>query len=292
MQRPALKIRTAPLIWSKIQGNGKSTIAHTIPQLLVGHEYYVGANQNALNSDFNDYLIGKWLVALTEFRANSRSDRESISKKTEEWIADDMLTLTIKGGRGYSVPNHLVVTASTNSSDAAAIDENNRKWAIHKFDVPPMSEDEKKWLFEEFLRTDRARGVLRHYFLNVPITTFNPNADAPKTKARQAMVDASTPLDLELLVTAFEEQSEPLNREVVLTRDVGDYVRRHCVAKPSNDRVGRILCDPPFNGKPIKFRVGDATYRGVILRNHHVWASTPGKEIMAHIAGDDADLTA
>ncbi len=288
VQRPEIKIRSAPLIWSGTEGNGKSTIAHTIPKLLAGSDYYIGVNQSALHSDFNDYLIGKWVVALTEFRANSRGDRIAISKKTEEWIADDMLTLTVKGSRGYSVPNHLIITASTNSDDAAQIDENNRKWAVHRLDAPSMTEAEKAWIFEGFLRTPRARGVLRHYFLNWHITDFSPNADAPKTKDRHAMIESSMPLDLEMLITAWEQRSEPMSREVVITNDVGDYVRKNCPAKPSNDRIGKLLCGPPFNGVRIQFRYGEARYRAIVLRGW--WASASGKDIMAYINDETVDL--
>ena len=125
-----------------------------------------------------------------------------------------------KGTKGHSVPNHLVVTASTNSDDAAQIDEHNRKWAVHALNAPPMTEDEKTWLFEGFLRTARAPAVLRHYFLNYPITTFSPNADAPKTAARLSMIEASIASDLELLQIAFEEYAEPLAKDVVITRHV------------------------------------------------------------------------
>jgi hypothetical protein len=290
IQYPSVKIRTAPLIWSKTEGNGKSTIAHTIPQLLAGFDYYIGVNQSALNSDFNDYLIGKWVVALTEFRGGTRGERASISKKVEEWIADDMLQLTIKNGRGCSVPNHLVVTASTNSDDAAQIDGNNRKWGVHHLNAPPMTETEKAWVFEGFIRTPRARAVLRHYFLNVPITTFSPNADAIRTKDRQEMIDSSIAQDYEMLVTAFEQRSAPLSRDVVITNDVGEYVRKHCTAKPSNKRIGKMLCVEPFNGEAIRFRVGEGVYRGVVLHNKNRWLGAPGKELMAHIEGDDVPL--
>lgn len=270
VQHPSTKIRTAPLIWSKTEGNGKSTIAHTIPKLLAGAEYYIGVNQSALNSDFNDYLIGKWVVALTEFRAGTRGERAAISKKTEEWIADDMLNVTVKGGRGYSAPNHLVVTASTNSDDAAQIDENNRKWAVHRLNMPPMTHDEKAWIFEGFLRTPRARAVMLHYFLHVPITTFNPNADAPKTGARQEMIDSSISADVELLRTAFEEKSEPLAKDIVITREVGEHVRKHCVMKSNNDRIGKILCGVPFNGAAKIVQLGLSTYRCVGFSQNYV----------------------
>ena len=288
VQRPGVKIRAAPLIWSEVQGNGKSTLVGTIPKLLVGEEYYVEVNSGMLNSDFNDYLLSKWHATLAEFRAGTRGERESISKKVENWIADDILSVHPKGGKAYSIPNHLVITASTNKDDAALIDSNDRKWAIHELHAPPMSANEKEWIFTKFLRGPRARTVLRHYFLGYPITTFDPNADAPRTEAREAMIKSSGALDLEMLVTAFEQRSEPLAKDVVITSEVGDYLRRNCPNRPNDDRVGKLLCKPPFNGTRIQFRVGESRYRGIVLRGQ--WEGVPGKDIMAHINNEDVDL--
>lgn len=292
VQRPGTKIRAAPLIWSRTQGNGKSTLVGTIPKLLVSEAYYVEVTSGMLNSDHNDYLIGKWHVTLAEFRAGTRGERESVSKKVENWIADDILSIHPKGTRAYSVPNHLIVTASTNKDDAALIDENDRKWAVHELNAAKMTADEKEWLFTRFLRQAEAPAVLRHYFLNVPLAGFDPNADAPRTSAREAMIHASIAQDVELLQTAFEERSEPLARDVVITRDVADFARRNSSTKPSNDRIGKILASYPFHGKPRQVRVGDSIYRVIVLRNHNRWLVAPGREVMDHIAGNDVDLTA
>jgi hypothetical protein len=104
------------------------------------------------------------------------------------------------------------------------------------------------------------------------------------------MIDSSIAQDYELLVTAFEQRSAPLSRDVVITNDVGEYVRKHCIAKPSNKRIGKMLCAEPFNGEAIRFRVGEGVYRGVVLHNKPRWTSAPGKDLMAHIEGDDVPL--
>jgi hypothetical protein len=290
VQYPALKIRTAPLIWSTREGNGKSTIVHTIPKLLAGEAYYQEVDQAGLNSNFNDYLIGKWVIALTEFRAGTRGERAVITKKCERWVADDMIALSIKNGRGCNAPNHMIITASSNNEDAAQIDHDNRKWSVYNMSkTPKMTKAEKAWIFEEFLRLPRARAVLRHYFLNVPITTFNPNEDALITEDRQAMIESAAAYDLELLIRHFEERSHPLDREVVITADVGDYIRKNCIAKPSNNRIGRLLQDPPFNGTPMQFRFGPGVYRAIAFDKK--WIGSPGKAIMAHIQGDSDPIS-
>ncbi len=291
VQHPGVKIRSAPLLLSKVEGNGKSMTMHVLLKLLVGPAYYEEVNQAKLDSNHNCYLEGKWAMSLTEFKAASRVDREIIAKKVEQIIADDLIQMNPKNRAGYTVPNYMVVTASTNKPDAIQLDEYNRKWAIYTLTAPKMSEEEKTWIFEGFLKTDRARAVLRHYFLNVPITTFNPNADALRTADRTKMIRASTTQDFELMLTAFEQCSEPLSRDVVITQDVGDYVRRHCIAKPSNDRVGSILGDPPFNATPRKWQIGKAFYRGWILRNRAKWMSASAKELMAEVQGENVDIT-
>jgi hypothetical protein len=67
-------------------------------------------------------------------------------------------------------------------------------------------------------------------------------------------------------------------------------VRRHSAAKPSTDRIGKLLCSAPFNGVSVKFRSGRGTFRGVIIRNHARWRCATGANVAAHIAGDDADI--
>lgn len=290
VQYPGIKIRAAPLILSKIEGNGKSMTAHLITRLLVGAEHYTEVDQGALSSDFNDYLEGVWAASLTEFRAGTRFEREAISKKAERWVADDTLQINRKGKPAYNVPNHLIVTASSNKGDAVQIDENNRKWAIHWLRAPAMSEDEKAWIFEGFLKSERGAGVLRHYFLNVPITTFSPNADAIKTEDRAEMIRMSTAHDEELLKAALEQYSVPLDKNVVITSEVGEYVRRHCIAKPSNTRIGQILTASPFNATGHTWQLGKQKFRGWILRNDTKWAHAPAKDVMAYVRGDDVDI--
>jgi hypothetical protein len=289
VQHPGVKIKSAPLIWSDTQGNGKSTLVKTIPALLVGQQYSKDVTVDLLNSAFSDYLAEAWHVNLIEFRAGTRGEREAISKKIENWIADDTLSMHPKGMRGYTMPNHMFLTASSNKDDAASIDNNDRKWAIHELHAPQFTEDEQTWIYHSFLLTPRAAGVLRHYFLNVPLDGFVASAKAPETDARQEMVAASIPADYELLLTAFEQRSEPLTRDVVITQEVTDYVRRHSLAKPSSQRIGRMLCRPPFNGKNYQWRVGESRYRGIVFRGP--WVGAGGKEIMAHISGEDSEIS-
>lgn len=285
VQKPGVKIKSAPLIWSETQGNGKTTLIRMIPALLVGRQYSREITGTQLADAFNGYLVDAWHINLTEFRAGSRGEREAISKKVESWIADDVVAVRPMHQVAYTMPNHFFVTGSSNFDDAAAIGNNDRKWAIHELRAPQFTEQEQRWIYHEFLLSPRAAGVLRHFFLNVDIAGFSPSAAAPLTAARQEMVAASTSSDSELLQAAFEEHSGLFARDVVLVPEVTQWIHKHSASRPSMHRVGRMLARPPFNGKAKQFRVGPQRYRGVIIRNREQWEDTSGKVIMDHIQG-------
>jgi hypothetical protein len=287
VQRPGTKLKSAPLLWSETQRNGKTTLLKAIPALLVGTEYSGDVSYEMLNHPHNDYLQGMWHINLTEFRAGTRGERTMVNNKLKAYIADDMIPLHPKGSRGYTMPNHFFVTASSNEEDAAAIDSNDERWGVHEFKRPKFTQSERQWIYYQFLLLPRAAAVLRHYFLHVDLEGFYPAGSAPMTEAKQEMADASMPADAELLQTMFEERAAFFARDVVLTSEVVAYVHRHCVSKPSATRVGRILTKAPFFGKAIKFRAADRLYRGVIVRNHAKWGGSRGKDIIDHIGGDD-----
>ena len=286
VQHPGTKIKAAPLIWSDTQGNGKTTLLKMIPSLLVGGQYSREVTCALLNSDFNDYLLNAWHVNLTEFRAGSRGDRAAIAQKLRAWITDPSISIHPKGSAAYDMPNHFFVTATSNEDDAAAIDNNDRRWAVHELHAPQFTETEQEWVYE-FLTGPRAPGVLRHFFLHQSLDGFSASAKAPETEARAQMVEAAVSSDLEILRTALEQRTEPLARDAVIVGDVQAYLHKHSLNKPSAARIGRMLAKPPFNGMSKLYRVGDRVYRVVILRNRARWEFATGADIMEHIAGNE-----
>lgn len=290
VQQPGIKINSAPLIWSETQGNGKSTLVRALPSLLVGTRYSSEVSHDLLTSDFNDCVLGAWHVNLTEFKANSRGERNIISGKLKAWITESVIAAHPKGSAAYSMPNHFFVTASSNDEDAASLDNEDRRWAVHEMKAPAFTVSEQEWIYGNFLLTPRAAGVLRHYFLNVDISNFVASAKAPQTASRQAMIHASVSPEQEYLQTLFEQRSDVFAKDIVFASDVGALVRHNKIAYPSNLKVGKLLCAPPFKGVAISFSAAGGTYRATVLHNYGVWVHKTGKEIMAHIRGEDIDI--
>jgi hypothetical protein len=291
VQHPGVKIKSAPLIWSKIQGNGKTTLIAKLPALLVGTQYSVEISASELGGSFNDQLRRAWHVNLPEFRVGSRSERDLIAKKVEGWIADDMVSLHQKGMPAATMPNHFFLTASSNAEDAAMITNDDRKWAIHRMLAPKMTEQETVWINEEFFKTPRGPGVLRHYFLNVDITSFNPNARAPETEAKAEMARANLPRDVELLTVWFEERSGPLSKDIVRVVEVVDELYRAARCQVSPHRIGGLLSESPFNGARRRIRNEASGQVGVtIIRNHEKWLHAPEKDVLAYLNSDEISV--
>jgi len=290
VQYPAIKIKSAPLLWSETQRNGKTTLLKTIPALLVGSEFSTDVSYDLLNSSFNDYLQSAWHVNLTEFRAGTRGERTMINNKLKAYIADDRVPFHPKRSAGYSLPNHAFFTATSNEEDAAAIDNNDERWGVSEFKQPKFTEKERQWIYYEFLLLPRAAAVLRYYFLHVNLNGFFAAGGAPMTESKQEMASASMAADEELLQMMFEERADFFDKDIVTVSDVQAHVHRHSIAKSSISRIGHVLAKSPFNGTAIRFRVKDALYRGIIVRNHAKWKGAPGPDIMAHIRGDNEDI--
>lgn len=281
IQHPGVKIRSAPLIWSKTQGNGKSMLTDRVPAALVGDDYHVQIGADVLDGAFNDALSSAWHVSLSEFSGGSRRENDQVTKKVERWIVETKLELHQKNLGAVTIPNHFFVTASSNKENAASISNDDRKWGIHQMLAPPMTEDEMAWIFEGFLNTDRAPGVLRHYFMAVDTAGFSPSARAPLTDAKAKMVKAGEGADAEQLHAWFDEHTGPFEKDIVTTAEVAQALRETLRYSPSLHRIGDMLRDI-FGGESDQVRFGKSRPRLWIIRNKKFWTNSTQTDRVAH----------
>lgn len=286
VQYPGVKINSAPLLWSETTGNGKNTLMKDIPALLVGGHYSSDISCDVLTSTFSDFLYGAWHIYLSEFRAGTRGERQSIATKLKNWIADPTVSVHPKGKAAYTMPNHFFMTGSSNEDDAAAIDSNDRRWGIHEFPAPRMTPAEAKWIHDEFLKLPRATAVLRHYFLNVDLAGFQPKAPAPHTAAREAMIENSTTMDVTGMQGLWERMEAPFDKDILLTHEGHEIVQQ----KPwgrfmSQQKFAKMVTR--FGGVSQVYKTGGKTFRAMILRNRETWALATGKSVFEYLNGND-----
>jgi Primase C terminal 2 (PriCT-2)/Bifunctional DNA primase/polymerase, N-terminal/Family of unknown function (DUF5906) len=278
--KPGRKIRSCPLIWSETTGNGKSTLLNTIPALLVSRQYSQEVNYAMLEEKFNGFLLNKWHINLAEFRAGSRTERAAIASKLKPWITDDRIPIREMRTDGYTMPNHVLFTATSNESDAAPIDENDRRWGVYELTAPKMTPDEVQQVCIDYLSGERARGTLLHYFANISTTGFNPDMPPPDTVSRTEMIEASMSSDEEVVRESFYDRSGPFARDCVTPQEVQEWVMKQTRYRPTAHRVGKLL-------RKMNGTLRNATgCRAWIMRNYNHWAMVSEKDLKAYVKGD------
>lgn len=265
LQKPGIKIQSAPLLFSAATGTGKNTIAKMVPSLLFGTQWVRTMSGNVLNSQFNDAIGETWWLYLEELRAGStKVDRVQTANKIKAWVTDDTIEVHPKGLKPYDIRNRIQITATSNFDDALQIDNNDRRWAVCELGES-LSEREALDLFA-VLNSDRAPGVLRHIFQRVNLTGFQPASRAPITKGRTVMISAGLGSWESLLIEMMTAQDEPFNRDIFTLKAVHERLLNR---GPTNlHQLRNVLKRHPFNCQPLN---KTQTVRLWSWRNHALW---------------------
>lgn len=266
VQRPGIKITSAPILFSEAQGSGKSTIARTIPERLFGSRWVNSMSGDVLGGTFNDMLADTWWVYMDELRSGvSKGERVRATNKMKAWITDPFIEVHKKGMAAFNMPNRLQLTASSNFEDALQIDNNDRRWGVGELGGP-LSERESIDLYH-FLNSDRAPGVLRYIFGAVSLLGFSPTGRAPQSRAKRTMIRAGIGSWESLLVERMVAGESPFDRDMFTQQMVRESVIFRG-SPPTAVGLGRILAKPPFSCEALK---GQGETRYLCWRNTKQW---------------------
>lgn len=245
VQRPGVKVQSAPLLFSEATGTGKNTIARVIPELLFGAQWVRSMSGNVLGGQFNDVVGETWWLYLEELRAGAtKADRIQTTNKLKSWITDSRIEVHPKGMKPFDIRNRMQITATSNFNDAVAIDNNDRRWAIGEL-VKPINERASIDLYQGFLLTERAPGVLQHIFRDVSLVGFNPTARAPFTSAKKAMIKAGIGSWESEIVERMVALEPPFDKELFSLREAHQLLLGR--GPVSQHVLAAVLRKPPFN---------------------------------------------
>lgn len=216
MQRPGIKLRSAPLFWSEIEGNGKTTMMSTIPKLLVGSQYSHEVTYAVIEDRFNGFMHNAWHICMTELKVGSRKEADAVMARIKPWITDEFVEVRAMRQDAVNVPNHLVITSTSNKGDALLLSAQDRRFGVYELKAPKMTHEEGNRIVGGFLKSARAAAVLRWYFLHVPIDSFSPDMSPPRTAAHAAMVEAALPEEMQVIRALIEDQ------QGVFAKDCGE----------------------------------------------------------------------
>jgi hypothetical protein len=244
LQKPGVKIQTAPLLYSAETGTGKNTICHVVPQLLFGERWVRTMSGNVLQSNFTDTLGETWWLYLEELRAGStKADRVATTNKLKAWVTDSSIEVHPKGLKPYNIRNRLQITATSNFDDAIHLDNNDRRWAVCEMG-DPLTEEEARNVYH-FLYSERGPAVLNWIFRNTDLTGFNPSARAPLTMAKVTMIRASIGAWESTLVEHMVAGLSPFHRDIFTIQDAYEALAGRG-GPQSHMALRNVLTKPPF----------------------------------------------
>jgi hypothetical protein len=276
LRNPGVKIESAPLLYSKTPGNGKTTLMYTVPRLLFGSRYVREVSSDTVNARFTAVLADAWWIVLDELKTDGpKMDRVAVANKIKPWITAEKIGIEKKGLDVYEVRNRIQITASSNFEDPIHIENDDRRWGMSEMTGGTMTRAEKTDLFTGFLSTDRAAGVLKWIFEQESLVGFDPKAEPPDTMGKRKVAAANLGTWETKLAEAIAERTAPFDRDIVKLPEVQDFLTGSNV---SQLRLGSILRRAPFNGHKQQ----DATGTFWIWRNVDEWRRATGSERFAH----------
>lgn len=277
LQRPGVKIQSAPLLYSPETGTGKNTIAKMIPEVLFGSRWVRGMSGDILGGTFSDVIGETWWLYLEELRAGStKVERVAVANKIKTWVTDPRMTVHPKGLKPYDTRNRLQITATSNFADAIHIDNNDRRWAIIQMLDKPLTEAESRDVYA-FLLSDRAAGVLKYMFQREDISGFNPAGRAPFSDAKKAMINAGVALWDSRLIEHMANRLQPFDRDLFKLMDVQTIIPGMNMS--SSQALSNALLAHPFNCKRLRGANGSVW----AWRNGSEWSKATDSERAAHM---------
>lgn len=229
VQRPSVKIASAPLLISKEMGTGKTTLAYNIPKALAGVHNTTIVSNKVLKSAFSDYLNGVHFVHFDEVYVNGKWDSDDTANSMKNLITGTELEIHPKGMKPFNIPNRVFVTATSNYEDAISLpNTDERRWGVYYLHpTRGYNEVQRRAYFSvlhRFIESPRGPGVLRYIFSKVDLTGFNPQSPPPVTNAKRNMIDKSQSVVVQIIADAAENQEGPFCRAVFTTEQVTQYV--------------------------------------------------------------------
>jgi hypothetical protein len=221
VQRPGHKIRWCFCVQSG-EGAGKSQIASMVGAA-IGESNVIAIEPNLIRSDFDDWKYGKQLIVFEEIYV-AGENRAAIMDKLKTLVTNSEVTMNRKNRDARKILNFANCIAYTNHEGALYMTESDRRYAPVRSPIQTAADRDRlraSGIFEEAADIiHNHAGALRHALLGYPIPDSFPVNDAPRTKYRREMIEASKNR-LQIAIEDLIESSNPLiGPDVILASEV------------------------------------------------------------------------
>lgn len=182
LQHPGTKMTTYALLWGFQHGTGKSFVGYTM--LKIYGENGTEISDQELVGAFNDYAENRCFVMCDETKGEGK---RISSSKFKTVITRQILRINTKFIPAYTVPDKINYYLTANDSDAAFLEDSDRRAFVMEVVGKPLSEA----FYSNYEKWYKGSGPshLFHYLLNLDLTGFNPSGHAPRTGSKTAMIE-------------------------------------------------------------------------------------------------------
>jgi Family of unknown function (DUF5906) len=221
LQNPGVKVNHAPVILG-YQGVGKDTVVAPIFEAIGWHNVEQIKPQT-LASEFTQFLQAQ-VIAVSEMMNFTKRE---IYNQLKDWIAAPPLFVTVnkKNQQPFAIPNTQVWIFFTNYDDAIALDEDDRRFWVHRcYLEEPLPEDYYA-VFYRWMREEQGAAKVAGWLQQRDVRAFNPGARPPMTKAKMEMVENAMPAQTRWAQAQFGAGSVFHGRELIATREIIQLAR-------------------------------------------------------------------
>lgn len=184
---PGTKLYTGVLMYSELQGAGKSLIGETMGRIYGKNFQLIQAKQ--LHSSFNEWARNVQFVLGDEVTG---SDRQLDEDTLKNIITQERVTINEKYQATFSLPARTNFWLTTNRGNAISLSPQDRRWFVWEILRQIFEESWYTREYDPWYKEPKNAAALLWYLLHkVDLTGFDPRGRAPVTHAKRDMQDVS-----------------------------------------------------------------------------------------------------
>lgn len=221
MQNPGIKINHAPVILGN-QGVGKDTALTPIFEAFGWHNVSQVKPQE-LGGDFTQFLQNQ-VVSVSEMMNFTKRE---VYNQLKDWIAAPPLFVTVnkKNQQPFAIPNTQIWVFFTNYDDAIALDEDDRRFWVHRAHVEEPPSEAYFTAFYKWLKQEQGAAKVAGWLMQRDVSAFNPGARPPMTNAKMEMVQNATPPQTRWAMEQFAAGGAFHGRTLIAAREIIGHAR-------------------------------------------------------------------